>query len=80
MTTQGPLKALRRLAGPILAAGALVLAAPALAQQKATDWGWPQPYDEGLRQVGRLAQGEGLVAADGRLAAAVLGAEHRDGW
>jgi ABC-type nitrate/sulfonate/bicarbonate transport system substrate-binding protein len=46
MTTQGPLKALRRLAGPILAAGALVLAAPALAQQKATDWGWPQPYEK----------------------------------
>ena len=46
MTTQGPLKTLRRLAGPLLAAGALVLAAPALAQQKATDWGWPQLYEK----------------------------------
>jgi ABC-type nitrate/sulfonate/bicarbonate transport system substrate-binding protein len=46
MTTQGPLKALRRLAGPVLAAGALLLAAPAMAQQKATDWGWPQPYEK----------------------------------
>ena len=46
MTTQGPLKALRRLAGPVLAAGALLLAAPVMAQQKATDWGWPQPYEK----------------------------------
>ena len=46
MTSHGPLKALRRLAGPVLAAGALLLAMPALAQQKATDWGWPQPYEK----------------------------------
>ena len=46
MTSHGPLKALRRLAGPALAAGALLLAMPALAQQKATDWGWPQPYEK----------------------------------
>ena len=46
MTATGPLKKLQHLAGVILTASAVLIAAPSLAQQKATDWGWPQPYEK----------------------------------
>jgi len=39
--------ALLKRAMPAIAAGTMLLAAPTgvMAQQKATDWGWPQPYE-----------------------------------
>ena len=64
-------------------AGVLNAAGPSEAQNgKFTEWGWPQPYEKDLRQVGRVAEGEGLVAAAGRLPVALVGPEqhqHRDG-
>ena len=66
----------KRLGAAAVALAGLIWTIAPAAAQGFTDWGWPQPYEKVLRQIGRLAEAERLVASRFRLAGAVFRPKH----